>query len=145
MVEFITPAYIENQISGSVFIRSASQKKADVFKLFEAAASDEEIKLAAGEAGIFYFTTSDQNEELEKLEANGKLLVSPFAGFKVHYGDVEDYWELQTALQEYYSELGNAEDFEGKLAEIRTELKKLEIDDYVNKVNGILEEKGFKK
>lgn len=145
MVEFVTPAYIENQLANSDFIRSASQKKDDVFKLFDIVAEDEEIKLAAREAGVLYFTTSEEKEELKELEANGRLLISPFAGFRLNYSDAEEYWELQTALQEYYSELGNAEDFDSKLEEIRTKLKEAGIDDYVNKVNGILEEKGFTK
>lgn len=61
----------------------------------------------------------------------------PFAGFQLKYTDIDA--ELQNLLVSSFDRLCKAENFDKTLAEINDELKAAGIDEYVAKVNQLLE------
>lgn len=85
-------------------------------------------------AGLSY-----SEEELEELN-NSEIKVSPFAGYRIYYKDVEEFEDIEKACYDLYAELIQSSDFDGKLEQIQQKLKDMGIDDYVEKVNEILAE-----
>ncbi|MCM1061866.1 MAG: hypothetical protein NC452_16475 [Eubacterium sp.] len=132
-------AYIKNSTSGTIGLSAFSEHKEQVFQLFGAICRDSECAQALQEIGIYRpLCISD----IEDFEACG-LILSPVAGYGISYTDVEEYFEIKTALYEFYDELCCAENFDAKIEEINTKLKEMGINEFADTANRALIKYGY--
>ncbi len=135
-------AYIKNTSSGNIGISTFSEHKEQALRLLNAICNDSDCALALQDIGIYRPLAVIDAETFENNAAEAGLSLSPVAGYKISYTDVSEYNEIKIALYSFFDELCHAEDFEAKLDEINAELKKMGIDDFVDKVNASLAKNG---
>lgn len=134
VTEFHYSYYMENRLLSSTGIPIASSHPDEAMELLKMLHSDKELSglLTPYERDAIGLPRDNEPVDI------GEVKLSPFAGFRLKYTDIDV--ELQELLVSSFDRLCKSEDFDTTLAEINTELKAAGIDDYVAKVNQLLEE-----
>ena len=134
VTEVLFPYYMDNRLLHSTGIPAASPHPYEAMELLKRLHSDKELSgsLTAAERNAIGLPKDNEPVDI------GKVKLSPFAGFRLKYTDVDT--ELQDLLVSSFDRLCKAEDFDQTLAEINVELKAAGIDEYVDKVNRLWEE-----
>ena len=133
ITEFHFPYYMENRLLSSTGIPTASPHPNEAMELLKRLHSDKELSglLTAADRNAIGLPGNNEAADI------GKVKLSPFAGFQLKYTDIDA--ELQNLLVSSFDRLCKAENFDKTLAEINDELKAAGIDEYVAKVNQLLE------
>lgn len=134
VTEFHYSYYMENRLLHSTGIPVASSHPDEAMELLKRLHSDKELSglLTPYERDAIGLPSDNEPVDI------GEIKLSPFAGFQLKYTDIDV--ELQELLVSSFDRLCKSEDFDEALAEINTRLKAAGIDDYVAKVNQLLEE-----
>lgn len=133
---FSMPYYMENRLLGSTGIPVKSAHPDEAMELLKRLHSDKELSGLLSESERDAIGLPRDNEPVDASE----IKLSPFAGFRLKYTDIDDFKEVSELCKSSFDKLCMAEDFDKTLAEINAELKAAGIDDYVARVNQRLEE-----
>ena len=135
VVEYLLPRYYENRLNNSTGIPTASPHPNEAIEILKRLHIDKEFSglLTPSEREAIGLPADNQS-----VEAGDNIKLSPFAGFQLKYTDID--FDLQDMLTSSFDRLCKADDFDKTLEEIKSELKAAGIDDYVNRVNRLLEE-----
>lgn len=131
-------AYIKNESSGNIGISAFSEHKEQSLQLLNAICNDSDCAQALQNIGIYRPLSVIDAESFE----NSGFTLSPVAGYRISYTDVEEYSDIKVALYNFYDELCHAEDFDAKLGEINSQLKEMGIDEFVDRTNETLVKHG---
>lgn len=131
---YFQPYYMENRLLKSTGIPTASAHPIEAMELLKRLHADKEL------SGVL--TKQERRaiglpEDNETVNADNVKL-SPFVNFELKYTDYDI--TLMEMLSSSFDRLCKSEDFDAALAEINAELKAAGIDEYVDKVNKLLEE-----
>lgn len=130
------PYYMENRLLGSTGIPVRSAHPDEAMELLKRLHSDKELSGLLSESERDAIGLPRDNKPVDA----GEIKLSPFAGFRLKYTDIDDFKEVSGLCKSSFDRLCKAEDFDKTLAEINAELKAAGIDDYIARVNQRLEE-----
>ena len=135
VIDYFLPYYMENSLIASTGIPTASTHPDEAMEILKRLHSDKEFSglLTPSERDAIGLPADNQ-----PVEVGDNIKLSPFAGFQLKYTDID--FDLQDMLISSFDRLCKAEDFDLTLEEINKELKAAGIDNYVDKVNRLLEE-----
>ena len=133
---FSKPYFLENRLLGSTGIPVNSAHPNEAMELLKRLHSDKEFSGLLSESERDAIGLPRDNKPVDASE----IKLSPFAGFRLKYTDIDDFKEVSELCKSSFDRLCKAEDFDKTLAEINAELKAAGIDDYIARVNQRLEE-----
>lgn len=136
VIVYSKPYYMENRLLNSTGIPVNSAHPDEAMELLKRLHEDAELSGLLTEAGRDAIGLPRDNKPVDV----GEIKLSPFAGFRLKYTVIDDYKAISELSARSFDKLCKAEDFDGTLAEINAELKAAGIDEYVSRVNRLLEE-----
>lgn len=141
LYRYTLPSYLESRVLYSMGVSANSEHKEFALDFLKRLYSDTKY------AGILFDNGSQlvemaigvSNEDIKEKYEN--VLISDFVGFELCHKDIDA--DLEDLLISRFDVLCKSEDFDKTLEEINSELKTAGIDEYVDKVNKILEENTY--
>lgn len=134
---YTLPRYLENRVPYSMGISENSRQKEQALDFLKRLYSDNKYaKILLEGTGAEAMQIGAAVADIKENYTNAT--VSDFAGFELSHKDINN--TLRDMLVGSFDRLCKAEDFYAVLDEINAELKTAGIDNYVDKVNKLLEE-----
>ena len=132
--EYSRPYYMENRLLYSTGIPTGSAHPDKAMTLLKRLHTDKELSALLTKSERDAIGLPRDNEPVD----TGEIKLSPFAEFELKYTDFNTL--LMELLSFSFDRLCKSENFDKTLEEINAELKAAGIDEYVGKVNKLLEE-----